>query len=58
MPGAFKSEALMPGATANAPIEINAADHRTLRKFIDISLEFIIETDAIFKCSQQDRHSS
>lgn len=58
MPAALKSDAPMPGGTTNAPIEINATDHRTLRKFIVISLDFTIENDAILKCSQQDRHPS
>src|ERR1700693_6135689 len=51
MPAAPKSDTPMPSGTANAPIEINATDQRTLRKFIVISLDFNIEKDAILKCS-------
>jgi hypothetical protein len=58
MPAALISDAPMPGATTNAPIEINASDHRTLRKFIVISPGLTIENDAILRCSQQDRRSS
>jgi hypothetical protein len=58
MPTALKPYAPMPGGATNAPIEINATDHRTLRKFIVISLDFTIEIDAILKCSQQHRHLS
>jgi hypothetical protein len=47
----------MPGATTNAPTEINASDHRTLRRIIVISLGFTIENEAIVKCSQQDRQT-
>jgi len=57
MTAALKPDAPMPGATANAPIEINATDHRTRRKFIVISLDFTLENDAILRCSQQHRHS-
>ena len=51
MPAALISDAPMPSGTTNAPIEINATDQRTLRKFIVISLDFTIENDAILKCS-------
>ena len=57
MTAALNSDAPMLGGTTNAPIEINATDHRTLRKFIVI-LVFTIENDANLRCSQQDRHSS
>jgi hypothetical protein len=58
MPTATKSDAPMPGATTNAPTEINATAHRTLRKLIVISLALTIENDAILKCSQKHRRSS
>jgi hypothetical protein len=58
MTAALKSDAPMLGGTTNAPIKINATGHRTLRKFIAISLDFTIESDANLRCSQQDRHSS
>jgi len=57
MPAALKSNTPIPGVTANAPIEINATDHRKLRKFIVRPLAFTIKNDAILRCSQQDRQS-
>jgi hypothetical protein len=51
MPAALISDTPMPSGTAKAPIEINASDQRTLRKFIVIFLDFTIENDAILKCS-------
>jgi hypothetical protein len=38
IPIARKSDAPAPGTTARAVIEINTTDHRTLRKFIVVSL--------------------
>jgi hypothetical protein len=58
MPAALKSDAPIPGGTTNAPIEINANDHRTLRKFIVISLDFNIKNGTVLECSQQHRYSS
>jgi len=49
MPTATKSDAPMPDVTAKAPIEINATDHRTLRKFIVVFLDLTIENDATLK---------
>jgi hypothetical protein len=42
MPTALNSNAPIPDGTANAPIEINANDHRTLWKFIFISLDYTL----------------
>lgn len=57
IPAALNSDAPTLGGIINAPIEINATDHGTLRKFIVISLDFTIENDANHGCSQQDRYS-
>jgi hypothetical protein len=51
-----KSDALTPGTTANAAIEINATEHRTLRKLIGFSLDLTLRNDAVLRCSQWDRH--
>jgi hypothetical protein len=42
MTAALKSDAPMHTGTANAPANINAAGHRTLRKPIVIALDFTI----------------
>jgi hypothetical protein len=51
MTTAFKSDAPIHGANTNAHIEINAANHRTLGKFIVVSLDFTKEDAVILKCS-------
>jgi hypothetical protein len=58
MPAALKSDAPIPGGNTKAPIEINANDHRMLRKFIVISLDFNLNNGNVLECSQQHRYSS
>jgi hypothetical protein len=52
MTAALISDTPMPVSITNAPIEISATDHRTLRELIVISPAFIIESGATLKCSQ------